>query len=145
MVLQRPTLSISASGLQRGGPDEGKPARLQIRTEVQKREQHFILPPRGLTSNHVFKFCKLRIKVFNFEKFRLAFSNSIFSPRSDVFMSPTSVPENECFCTDEKLCSALGDGMFGISTCQFGAPIVLSWPHFLGANDTYRNAVEGEN
>ena len=35
--------------------------------------------------------------------------------------------------------------MFDVSVCQFGAPIVLSWPHFLGADQKYRDAVEGLN
>ena len=35
--------------------------------------------------------------------------------------------------------------MFDVTVCQFGAPIVLSWPHFLGADQKYRDAVEGLN
>ena len=66
-----------------------------------------------------------------------------FVPRTDVFKSPKSVPENDCFCTDDDLCSMLGDGMFGVSACQFNAPIVLSWPHFLHANRSYVEAVKG--
>ena len=30
-----------------------------------------------------------------------------------------------------------------MSACQFDAPIVLSWPHFLGANESFLNAVKG--
>ena len=66
-----------------------------------------------------------------------------FVPRSDVFRSRASVPENDCFCPDEDMCDSLGDGMFGISPCQFGAPIVLSWPHFLHAEDKFTKSVEG--
>ena len=33
--------------------------------------------------------------------------------------------------------------MFDVTVCQFGAPIVLSWPHFLGAEEKFRDAVEG--
>eukprot|EP00096_Caligus_rogercresseyi_P010603 TRINITY_DN3930_c0_g1_i1.p1 TRINITY_DN3930_c0_g1~~TRINITY_DN3930_c0_g1_i1.p1 ORF type:complete len:633 (-),score=188.22 TRINITY_DN3930_c0_g1_i1:556-2454(-) len=66
-----------------------------------------------------------------------------FKPRSDVYKSRDSVPENACFCTDETLCQLIGDGMFPVSVCQFNAPIVLSWPHFLGANESARNSVEG--
>ena len=35
--------------------------------------------------------------------------------------------------------------MFDVTVCQFGAPIILSWPHFLGAEDKFRDAVEGLN
>ena len=66
-----------------------------------------------------------------------------FVPREDVFMSPMTEPKNECFCVDEELCAMLGDGMFGVSACQFNAPIVLSWPHFLHANRSYVEAVSG--
>jgi len=66
-----------------------------------------------------------------------------FTPREDVFMSPRSHPENDCFCVDQELCDMLGDGMFPISACQFDAPIVLSWPHFLGANASFADSVEG--
>ncbi len=32
---------------------------------------------------------------------------------------------------------------FPISACQFDAPIVLSWPHFLGANSSFSRALDG--
>ena len=41
-----------------------------------------------------------------------------FVPHPDVFMSPKSVPENDCYCVDETLCEMVGDGMFGVSKCQ---------------------------
>jgi len=37
----------------------------------------------------------------------------------------------------------IGDGMFAISSCQFDAPIILSWPHFLHANQSYLNSLTG--
>ena len=68
-----------------------------------------------------------------------------FSPRSDVFATPRSYPENSCFCdgAEKELCDMIGDGMFAISSCQFDAPIVLSWPHFLHANQSYLNSLTG--
>ena len=68
-----------------------------------------------------------------------------FAPRDDVFMSPQTYPENSCFCTDQTLCDMIGDGFFGISACQHDAPIVLSWPHFLYANRSFQDAIEGIN
>ena len=44
-----------------------------------------------------------------------------FVPHPDVFMSPKSVPENDCYCVDETLCEMVGDGMFGVSKCQVGS------------------------
>jgi len=68
-----------------------------------------------------------------------------FSPRPDVFMTPRTAPENMCYCDgkEKELCDMIGDGMFAISSCQFDAPIILSWPHFLYANQSYINSVKG--
>lgn len=64
-----------------------------------------------------------------------------FRPRRDVFMSPARFPqENSCFDGPERV---VGDGIFDVTTCQFNAPIVLSWPHFLHADRKYLEAVEG--
>lgn len=67
-----------------------------------------------------------------------------FVPRDDVFqMDFDRFPHNECFCKGEELCDMIGDGMFAVTKCQFDAPIILSWPHFLHTNDTFKNAVSG--
>jgi len=65
-----------------------------------------------------------------------------FVPREDVFMSPKKYPENRCYAGKDR---EEGDGVFDVTVCQFGAPIILSWPHFLGADQKYRDAVEGLN
>lgn len=67
-----------------------------------------------------------------------------FVPRSDVFkLDFEKYPQNACFCQDEDLCSVIGDGMFAVPKCQFNAPIVLSWPHFLHANQTFVSRLKG--
>lgn len=63
-----------------------------------------------------------------------------FVPREDVFMSSKKYPGNRCYAGEDR---EEGDGVFDVTVCQFGAPIVLSWPHFLGADQKYRDAVEG--
>ena len=35
--------------------------------------------------------------------------------------------------------------MFDVTVCQFDSPIIVSWPHFLGAEDKFRDAVTGMN
>jgi hypothetical protein len=66
-----------------------------------------------------------------------------FKPREDVFMSPTKFPEeNKCFAGEGR---EVGDGVFDLTVCQFNTSIVLSWPHFLGAESKYQNAVTGLN
>ena len=49
---------------------------------------------------------------------------------------------NRCYAGEDR---EEGDGVFDVTVCQFGAPIVLSWPHFLGADQKYTDAVEGLN
>jgi len=63
-----------------------------------------------------------------------------FKPREDVFMPKKFPEENACYQLDGHV---VGDGLFDVTNCQFDAPIVLSWPHFLHAEEKYRNAVQG--
>jgi len=63
-----------------------------------------------------------------------------FVPREDVFMSSEKYPQNSCFGGEDRL---MGDGVFDVTICQFDAPIVLSWPHFLGAESKFSDAVTG--
>ena len=64
-----------------------------------------------------------------------------FVPRSDVFTTPRTSPENECFCTDEPLCDVIGDGMFAVSKCQMYAPIVANSARSPKANSARISAV----
>ena len=67
-----------------------------------------------------------------------------FVPREDVFkLDFDKFPQNKCFCDGEELCEIIGDGMFAVPKCQQKAPIILSWPHFLHANETFRSMVTG--
>lgn len=61
-----------------------------------------------------------------------------FSPPRNVF---DVTPENDCYCVGGPPC--LGGGVFNISTCKFGSPTVVSWPHFYQADRKYREAVVG--
>jgi len=64
-----------------------------------------------------------------------------FVPREDVFMSAERFPEeNSCFAGNNRLS---GDGVFDVTVCQFDTPIILSWPHFLGAEEKFTGAVTG--
>jgi len=56
-----------------------------------------------------------------------------------TFANGTVNPENSCFDTDMKLASGAQD----ISVCQYGAPVVLSFPHFYFGDSSYLNAIEG--
>ncbi|KAA0193347.1 hypothetical protein HAZT_HAZT000271, partial [Hyalella azteca] len=63
-----------------------------------------------------------------------------FSPPEDVFADETVNPDNACFCQGSP---CIGGGLFNLSICQFGAPAVVSWPHFFQADQKYLDAVVG--
>jgi len=64
-----------------------------------------------------------------------------FVPPRHVFGTPAENPYNQCFCVSEG-CNT-PSGLFNISSCQFGSPMMLSWPHFFQADPKLREAVEG--
>ncbi|KAK3857753.1 hypothetical protein Pcinc_036012 [Petrolisthes cinctipes] len=64
-----------------------------------------------------------------------------FSPPPDAFGNASVNPENLCFCVGGPPCA--GTGLFNISSCKFGSPTIVSWPHFYQADPKYLNAVEG--
>lgn len=47
--------------------------------------------------------------------------------------------DNRCFCTG----TCFPSGVLNISACQQGAPIVVSFPHFLYGDPSYQQALEG--
>jgi len=53
----------------------------------------------------------------------------------------TDNPHNSCFDPP----GGIASGLLNISTCRFGAPAFLSQPHFLHADQSYLDAVEGLN
>ncbi|XP_015916683.1 scavenger receptor class B member 1 isoform X2 [Parasteatoda tepidariorum] len=56
-----------------------------------------------------------------------------------TFANGKDNPDNSCFDTKMKLASGAQD----ISSCQYGAPVVLSFPHFYLGDDSYTKAVIG--
>ncbi|EEC18534.1 cd36 antigen, putative, partial [Ixodes scapularis] len=47
--------------------------------------------------------------------------------------------DNRCFCTG----ACFPSGVLNISACQQGAPVAVSFPHFLYGDPSYQQAVEG--
>lgn len=61
-----------------------------------------------------------------------------------VFDNGVKYPEMECYCSaQEESCPDLLPGVFNASSCKFGSPAFVSFPHFYLADESYRNAVEG--
>lgn len=51
----------------------------------------------------------------------------------------TLFPENACFCGGE----CVPSGVLNISSCRFGTPVFMSFPHFFNADPFYINQLEG--
>jgi len=99
--------------------------------EVQKNETLFIFNK---------DLCQSLPLVFQEEVMHHGLNTFRFVPPANVFGTPQENPRNRCFCPTGH-CSP--SGLFNISSCQFGLPMMLSWPHFYQADPALLNAVEG--
>ncbi|XP_037037041.1 protein peste-like [Bradysia coprophila] len=50
-------------------------------------------------------------------------------------------PENKCYAPGEGSCS----GVLNISSCRFGVPVFMSYPHFYGADPYFIKQIDGMN
>jgi len=85
---------------------------------------------------------------FEFQK-EIVNSNGIpgfrFIPASNAFDTPEENPDNACYCNNPNGECNTPSGVFNVSACQFGSPVMLSWPHFFQADQNLLNTVEGLN
>lgn len=51
----------------------------------------------------------------------------------------TVYPENKCYCGGE----CVPSGLFNISSCRYGTPVFMSFPHFYNADPIYVDQVVG--
>lgn len=51
----------------------------------------------------------------------------------------TLYPENECYCSGD----CVPSGLFNVSSCRFGTPVFMSFPHFYKADPFYHKQVDG--
>lgn len=51
-----------------------------------------------------------------------------------------TLPENRCYC-EANSCPA--NGVLNVSTCTMGSPSAISFPHFLYADSSYSNSIDG--
>lgn len=62
---------------------------------------------------------------------------------SNVFDNPAENPDNQCFCHHENASLCLPSGVFNASACNYDAPLIMSFPHFLHGDPSLRNNVIG--
>ena len=69
-----------------------------------------------------------------------------FGPATNLFDKPDQNPANECFCPPGLSGASCGtQGLFNISACKFGAPMAISFPHFLYGDPKLVSDVVGLN
>lgn len=55
----------------------------------------------------------------------------------DSFLD-SGAEENKCFCGEEDRSKCPKKGALSLAPCKFGAPLLMSSPHFLGGDPYYR-------
>ena len=65
-----------------------------------------------------------------------------FVPPKDIFSPPEENPDNACYCMNEAGCK-VPRGVFNMSACSFGSPVMISWPHFFQADPKLLEDVVG--
>ncbi|XP_063431103.1 lysosome membrane protein 2-like isoform X2 [Mytilus trossulus] len=66
---------------------------------------------------------------------------SRFIMKDDVFASIKTSPENAGFCTPRNKC--LPSGLINNTECRKGTPVIISQPHFLGADQSVIDSFDG--
>ncbi|XP_046403822.1 scavenger receptor class B member 1-like [Ischnura elegans] len=67
-----------------------------------------------------------------------------FAPPKGVYDSPLEQPDHRCFCDPERsYCPP--SGVFNVSPCAYGAPVMISFPHFHGGHHSLVEHFEGLN
>lgn len=106
--------------------------------------------PPGLSTNttlHLFNpdLCRSIPLVFKKHVVRNGVEGYRFTPPINIFDTVEQNPDNACFCMVDEGNSCGRQGLFNISACKFGAPMAISWPHFLYGDPKLLEEVEGLN
>lgn len=86
--------------------------------------------------------CKTFDVVYEQDSWVNAIPTYRFIPNPTLFSAPRKNAANRCYCLtpeNEDMC----DGVFDLSRCLGGAPVLYSFPHFLHASRAIRNGVDG--
>nr|CAH0101993.1 unnamed protein product [Daphnia galeata] len=109
--------------------------------------------PPELTPNttiHIFnpEFCRSLPLVYYKDVVHNGVAGYRFGPPVTTFDTPATNPDNACFCPPgvmERDGNCGIKGLFNISSCKFGAPMAMSWPHFLHGDSKLVEDVVGLN
>ncbi|KAG8190173.1 hypothetical protein JTE90_008705, partial [Oedothorax gibbosus] len=84
-------------------------------------------------------FCRTLTLSYTEDVEHLGVLSKRFETTNMTFANGTDNPANACYATKMKLPSGAQD----ISTCQYGAPVVLSFPHFYFGDPSYLKGIDG--
>ncbi|KPM06276.1 CD36-like protein 5 [Sarcoptes scabiei] len=90
--------------------------------------------------------CRSLYVTFQEKSFYKGIPTYLFSAPDGVLAGKYTNPENECFCIEEEEDLAKQrciDGIFDLSGCQNGVPVIVSLPHFLGADSRITDEIIG--
>lgn len=68
---------------------------------------------------------------------------SRFVMKDEIFKNAADNPSNAGFCTPPHNC--LPSGLLNATICRKGAPVIMSQPHFLGADQSIIDSIDGIN
>ncbi|XP_050299903.1 scavenger receptor class B member 1-like isoform X2 [Anthonomus grandis grandis] len=103
-------------------------------------------PPRYYTKKDVITLydkdlCRTFPMQYRLSDQKHGISYDLFTSADDIFESVDKKPDNKCYCPGNEYCPP--KGLQNISPCQYDAPVYLSFPHFLDADPTFINTVDG--
>ncbi|RWS21990.1 CD36-like protein 5 [Leptotrombidium deliense] len=75
--------------------------------------------------------CRSTKLVFDRESEHMGIPTYRYVDDPTLLMGTKSAPENECFCLHKDKMKCEIDGLLDLSHCQFGAPLLITKPHFL--------------
>ena len=100
--------------------------------------------PPGITKNQTLELfspemCRSVLLDFEEERDIYGVKTLKFSGGDRTVDNGTLYPENECYCGGE----CVPSGLFNVSSCRFGTPVFMSFPHFYNADPFYHEQVDG--
>ncbi|CAI2729510.1 unnamed protein product [Schistosoma spindalis] len=101
-------------------------------TDIKKQEKPYLFIHDICRSIQLTRHSTKQMNNFNVFKYILS---------EDTFKSGEFYDKNKGFCLNWSNC--FKDGVLDMSTCQPNSPIVISQPHFLNADQSYQNAIDG--
>lgn len=100
--------------------------------------------PPGVTKNDTVamfspEMCRSVLLDFEEEKDVHGVKTLKFSGGDRTVDNGTLYPENECYCSGD----CVPSGLFNVSSCRFGTPVFMSFPHFYNADPFYLEQIDG--